>query len=159
MEDRFKFRIWHNQDKKMYQVRTIMTSNNKHNYKISGYSVQDGRNILRFDVPEEFDACTLMQCTGLKDKNGTLIYEGDIVEYDRSDLFYGAEIIKGYIAVYKFEWAIMYYSPTIVNADTKKPSLQHLWLGNDDFLGSRTTILGNIHENSELLGWESEDNN
>lgn len=35
----------------------------------------------RFDDPVEIDESTLCQCTGLRDKNGNLIWENDIVAY------------------------------------------------------------------------------
>lgn len=41
----------------------------------------------RFDDPVEVDPSTICQCTGLKDKNGKLIQENDIIEAHLDDLF------------------------------------------------------------------------
>ena len=58
MNDRFKFRIWDNEIKK---YRT-------------GLRIDNGLVCTYNDA-----TCVLEQSTGLKDKNGKLIYEGDII--------------------------------------------------------------------------------
>lgn len=72
------------------------------------------------------------QCTGLKDKNGRLIYEGDIVKLDseQSDI---------HIAKVIYRNGCFYLS-------AKK------WVSPFNFLKPRRwKIIGNIHENPELL--------
>lgn len=58
MQDRFKFRVW----------------NGKEMLYHSGLGYGDNQLI-------EDKGHTIMQCTGLKDRNGKLIYEGDILQH------------------------------------------------------------------------------
>lgn len=80
---------------------------------------------------------TIGQYTGLKDKNGVDIYEGDIIKssefkYDKHNINF-----KGIIY-----WDEDYGWHVTGNA--------HDFLG--DFMLSKLEVIGNIHENKELLG-------
>jgi uncharacterized phage protein (TIGR01671 family) len=71
------------------------------------------------------------QCTGIKEKNGDLIYEGDIVEFDGD--FHG-DIAWDEDAGC---WAIRTTENTIYTFD--------------NLYGYELEVIGNIHENTDLL--------
>lgn len=79
------------------------------------------------------DFTNLMQCTGLKDKNGKLIYEGDIVKL-------GNGSINGSVMerIYEVEWNINSFNV---------PS----WIIDTHDLSHYIEVIGNIYENKELL--------
>jgi len=79
---------------------------------------------------ELMDSWTLMQYTGLKDKNGVEIYEGDIVEHK-----------NGWTGVIVFNQEDCAFISENVR-DRKDTA----WLAPDI-----QAVIGNIHENPELL--------
>jgi len=114
-----KFRAWDEKKKKMFRVACIDW---------------DQFLILDEDLQAfKMNLTPLMQHTGLKDKNGKEIYEGDIVKDERrqSDHCIGGK------QVVKFEDGAFL------------PFAVPLWEGTMDVEGCE--IIGNVWENPELL--------
>ena len=122
-----KFRAWVN-----ILIDPFMT------YQVDDIDFQDKRvfcdNSLMFDMPED---AILMQFTGLFDKNGKEIYEGDI-----------GKVLKKNYEYKKPDYPIS----TIVFEDASfwiKPSKENwTWLV---MRNRQVEIIGNIYENPELL--------
>ncbi len=114
-----KFRVW-NSNKMDYDCRDLSVWN--------GILVPEGDGII-------------MQYTGLKDKNGKEIYDGDIVNYSNTLLEIGIGIIEAFFDTTNFHcrW---------VSQNTEKPSIYT----STDYLGcpSEIEVIGNIYENPEL---------
>ena len=85
------------------------------------------------------DPTTICQCTGLKDKNGKLIWENDIASY--------SDLITRDKKIICIEWNKMQAS--FVRKYRSPMGLQYLYL--DEYIASRMEVIGNIFDNKELL--------
>ena len=122
-----KFRVWMKSLKWMCDVTNISFDSKFVDI------CQQGDTERYTEMSVEFDEITLMQSTGLKDKNGKEIFEGDIVKMSKDvysePTYY--EVVRHRGGAYRLE------------------SKQHgceLWLRHTD-----CEVVGNIYENRELL--------
>jgi uncharacterized phage protein (TIGR01671 family) len=110
-------------------------------------AIQPGRNpknIFYLDIlkiPDGWkDRFDLQQFTGLKDKNGKEIYEGDILRWKCSKS--GSSKVKDYIVT--IEWGLHGYQILILD-DGRWHTNKSYWNDTD------RELIGNIHENPELM--------
>ena len=85
---------------------------------------------------------TVGQFTGLTDKNGKKIFEGDIVVYDNKPYNAYCHIGVGVIVWHKWMWKFRY---------KEHEYTYHYSVGTEDFFGAKSEVIGNIHDNPELL--------
>ena len=136
MNNRFKFRAYNKELRKMYEVDTICPYEDNHTK--GGEVFLKGIQYNSFYFPEEVE---VMQCTGLKDKNGKLIYEGDQIRFslylDEPDWEYD-EIVWGDKDKY----------PAFDLANNQFDCNGLSYIFNE---GWTIEVIGNIYENKELL--------
>ena len=119
-----KFRVWLTDIDQMLRVKALVFEKDKTRC-VCGYS---------FDFYLEDENATIMQSTGLKDKNGKEVFVGDIIKCTRGCLHevyiekeYGGTYFGGMPAVY-----------------LKDLREGYAWTEHEE-------IIGNIYENRELL--------
>lgn len=85
----------------------------------------------------EVDPSTICRCTGLRDKNGKLIWENDIMEAHLDDMF-PDDITRTSVVWQKNGWV------TIESGSVDREPL-------DDFDTEHFEVVGNVFDNPELL--------
>ena len=119
------------------------------------YGIWERRYILwgmTNDVPNmvEVDPFTICQCTGLKDKNGKLIWENDIVsfQFDNDDCPFPNKdtkkrIGKVFFSDFRASWSIA------MGKNGSKSLNNDLWKYVQN--GNRVEVIGSAIDNPELL--------
>lgn len=115
-----KFRCWDKENKEMLDVEYLHWDDCTGEFSIRTTMYSD------YFGPSDM---ILMQYTGLKDKNGKEIYEGDIVK----GMFYGFPMPE-YDYIFQIYW------------DEKEKGFMANY-----FESSECEVIGNIYENPELL--------
>jgi uncharacterized phage protein (TIGR01671 family) len=123
-----KFRAWDMIVKTMYPILDLEEIYNGAKFIKNPYKLYD----------DMFNDIVIMQYTGLKDKNGQEIYEGDIT----IDKFNDMGIIK-----WEESWACFYCEP--LKNKNEIQTLATINIQHEEYYNWE--VIGNIYENSELL--------
>lgn len=126
--DRFRFRIWDTKTKKMFTNDTIRNFS----------PVVDVEKI-------DFKRYIPMQCTGLKDKKGNLVYEGDIV-----DVFVDGMLESSHEVAWFGQDG--YPAFDLVDSQVEHNFLSEVSNNIDLTTDISMVVIGNIYTNPELLG-------
>lgn len=127
MKREIKFRAWNKKDKVMVDVAAI-------NFGPSGFwSLIEDADDAELQLADSYE---LMQYTGLKDKNGREIYEGDIVRTGKDNIG-DPEPMIGQVIMREGSWLI---------ENEKKQEAVDLF----SEITSRE-VIGNIFEGKQLL--------
>ena len=135
MKDRFKFKHW---DKQIKQMRY---GDIQLGYNGQPFVITDNKEKPVEDIK---DVVTL-QCTGLKDKNGKLIYEGDILKTAN-----GVGIVSYFESTASYKLATL--MPSGDYGFTRLSiHITDTWYYLEDWNLEEQYVIGNKFENPELL--------
>lgn len=133
-----KFKAYHKKRKEIYDVHSIVF--NEYVFKVTDDGIGTAGN------PDDWKDVILMQYTGLKDKNGKEIYEGDIITTDRYICIDDGK--QNYVLIVEFEYFSFYAIAHCVNKNKAGISNGIGGILDED---ESYEILGNIYQNPELL--------
>lgn len=131
-----KFRAWV-KDLKEYRVVASIhyVLMNKEWTAIPSYVTLYGNKWADKNISRAIQNVVLEQSTGLKDKNGVEICEGDVVSEHNGDII--GKIVRSISGEWCIEWAGIFGGSSVLYDET-----------------SMCEVIGTIHENPDLLGGE-----
>ena len=130
-----KFRAWDKHGQKMFSGAELIIWNN--NVYANDSKKLSCNHLIGWSIDEEY----LMQSTGLLDKNGTEIFEGDVLSTYTDNLVIKRDNLLGFYV--EVDEKREYFAEIV--------DIEYLDLFAKDF-GVAVEVLGNIYENPELLG-------
>lgn len=131
MQNRFRFKVYYKPYNKVYNVICLNCDRQKE--IIIEYN---GSTAL-----VEWENCVILQSTGLRDRDGKLIYEDDIIEFTDNVTINGSKTHVAKVEHNKEFNAYMYHAECM-GWYTINPSQ------NKKF---KVRVIGNVYENQELL--------
>lgn len=152
MPSPLRYRVWRVPEQKMYYFGSPLVTRDTQGDRQLVFREDDGRpwnedcTDDRFENPAE---CIVMQSTGLTDKNGREIYEGDVIEVHYEDVKGNNHTVACCVEYRDGEWIAV------------KPK-DYWWSLNDVVFWTLrkggwtnahniTSVIGNLHENPDLL--------
>lgn len=150
-----RFRAWLKNDKEMIDVDEIHFDNGQLDF------IGDAITFMR-----RADEVELMQSTGLKDKNGQEIFEGDVVEFEDEVWYTDGGFYENKDEAYD---SVETNNRAVIIYDGFEWDLDNFWKGTSDcssawmsifedhmqsfkyFLQNEASVISNIYQNPELL--------
>ena len=135
-----RFRVWDKHSQKMFANDELIIWNN--NVYANDSKKLSCKHLKGWSIDEEY----LMQSTGLFDKKGVEIFEGDVISTYTDNLVIKRDNLLGFYVEYaeyvEVDEKRNYFAETV--------DIEYLDLFAKDF-GVAVEVLGNIYENKELL--------
>lgn len=155
-----KYRAWHHELGRMMPIETMYFFANE----LEELQLND--SVMNDSIPASPEEIELMQFTGLFDKNGNEIFEGDIVEFEDEVWYTDGGFYENKDEAYD---SVQTNNRVVIIYDGFEWDLDNFWKGTSDcssawmsifedhmqslkyFLQNEASVIGNIYENPELL--------
>ena len=137
MNDRYLYRAKHSLESKKWHIGNLVE-------EPDGLYLRDNKNNIMVYIQ---DPSTICQCTGLKDKNGNLIWENDVVkcvDVNAETEFFAVVEFGNPNGFYSWGYQLKHIYGDEPNLDIL------LWIDIEE-AGATCEIIGNIFDNPELM--------